>query len=125
MAWPLRRLDHMHALLAQVQEGMTVYDRANETIGTVREVYLGSEPGAVTTAGRATPPHSFVDDIAPAVAPPAVPDVVRERLVHEGFIRIDTAGPFAADRYAFASQIRGVSEAGVTLDAARDDLVRR
>ena len=115
----------MRELLGQVREGMTVYDGANQTIGTVRQVYLGGEPGALTTTGPATAPHSFVDDIARALAPPAVPEVVRERLLHEGFIRIDTAGLFAADRYAFASQIREVSEAGVTLDATSDDLIRR
>jgi hypothetical protein len=111
--------------LTDVQDGMAVYDRANEKIGTVRTVYLGSEPGAVTTGRAPAHPHSFLDDIVQALAPPAVPEVTRERLLREGFIRIDTSGPFAADRYAFASQIRGVSEAGVTLDATRDELLRR
>jgi hypothetical protein len=59
------------------------------------------------------------------LAPPAVPEVVRDRLLREGFIRIDTRGPFASDRYAFGSQVHRVSEAGVTLDAMLDDLVRK
>lgn len=105
---------------------MAVYDRENEKIGTVRDIYLGSEPGAATADDSAVRPHSFVDDFVQALAPPAIPEVVRERLLREGFIRIDTSGIFAGDRYAFASQIRTVSaETGVTLDATRDDLPRR
>ena len=50
---------------------------------------------------------------------------MRERLLRGGFIRIDTRGPFAADRYAFGGEVQSVSEAGVTLDATLDDLVRR
>jgi hypothetical protein len=104
---------------------MAVYDRSNEKIGSVRNVYLGSQPGAVTTDRPPEQPHSFVDALVRSLAPPEVPEVMRERLLREGFIRIDTSGPFAADRFAFASQIRGVSEAGVMLDAERDELLRR
>ena len=115
----------MRELLARVREGMAVYDRANEKIGTVHRLYLGSEPGAVTVTAPAEHLHSFLDDIAQALGPAPIPEVMRDRLLREGFIRIDTSGPFAADRYAFASQIRAVSEAGVTLDAGREDLLRR
>jgi hypothetical protein len=114
----------MRDLLMNVRDGMAVYDRDDDRIGTVREVYLGSEPGP-TTNPVPRPPHSLIDDLVQALAPPAIPEVLWERLLGEGFVRIDTSGPFAADRFAFASQIREVSEAGVRLDAGRDDLLRR
>jgi hypothetical protein len=50
---------------------------------------------------------------------------MRQRLLLEGSIRIDTRGPFPADRYAPAGVIRAVSESRVVLDAARDELLRR
>jgi hypothetical protein len=112
----------MRELLGRIQEGMAVYDRTNEKIGTVRDVYLGAEPGAAT-APETPAPHSFVDDIAAALAGPGRPDVVRSRLRREGFIRIDVSGPFAGDRYAFGSQIRDVAGDAVQLDATRDELV--
>jgi hypothetical protein len=115
----------MREPLGRVREGMPVYDRENARIGTVRTVYLGSEPGSVTADQPAVSPHSFVDDLAQALAPAALPDAIRARLLREGFIRIDTSGIFAADRYALATEIRSVSEAGVMLDATRDELVRR
>jgi membrane-associated protease RseP (regulator of RpoE activity) len=117
-------LKAMRDLLMDVRDGMAVYDRDDDRIGTVREVYLGSEPGP-TTNPVPRPPHSLIDDLVQALAPPAIPEVLWERLLGEGFVRIDTSGPFAADRFAFASQIREVSEAGVRLDAGRDDLLRR
>jgi hypothetical protein len=115
----------MSRALDRVREGAVVYDRAGERIGTVREIFLGTEPGAATSARPAARPHSLLDDLLQTLAPPAVPEVVRERLLREGFVRIDTRGPFATDRYAFGGQVQSVSEAGVTLDATLDDLVRR
>ncbi len=78
----------------RVQEGMLVFDRSNEEIGKVCEVYLGS-PTAVTAEER------------------------------HGFIRIDTAGAFAADRYATADQIAAVDDSDVRLNVQRDDLLKR
>jgi hypothetical protein len=68
---------------------------------------------------------SFVDDIAQALAPSALPDVVRERLLHEGYLTIDAAGLFAADCYAVASQIHEVEDDRVRLNVAARELVRR
>jgi hypothetical protein len=114
----------MRELLTNVREGMPVYDSTNEKIGTVRDVYLGSEAGASSEPPPPSP-HSFIDHLAQALASTALPDVVRQRLRRKGFIRVDVSGPVAADRYAFASQIRGVSEEGVTLHVRRDDLLWR
>jgi hypothetical protein len=114
----------MRRLLADVRQGMTVYDRGGDRIGIVRDVYLGAEDDAATTSSPPMDPHSFIDDLARALAPTGPPEVVRQRMLREGFIRIDSTGPFAADRYAFASQIRAVSADAITLDAFRDELVR-
>lgn len=115
----------MREAFKDVREGMPVYDSADQKVGTVRDIYLGSEAGAVGESARQPSPHSFIDDIAAALAPAPLPDVVQARLRREGFIRIDVSGPFASDRYAFASQIRSVSAHGVQLDSLGDDLLRR
>jgi len=104
---------------------MPVYDAANVKIGTVREICFGSEPGTAAPPPSSSAPHSFIDDLARALAPDELPEPVRARLRRDGFIRIDVSGPFASDRYAFPDQIRDVSSDAVVLAVPDDDLVRR
>jgi hypothetical protein len=113
----------MRELLAKIREGMEVYDRVHVRVGTVRDIYLGNEPGAVTTPAPREP-HSLLQDVLNSLAPPGPPETVRARLLAQGFICID-AGTFAADRYAWDSQIRAVTDAGVLLDVDGDELLRR
>jgi len=107
---------------------MDVRDVSGKSIGTVRDVYLGApesisgSPGAEPTdqaaeLGEGTP-------LASALLPPdPLPREVVERLRQHGFIRIDSAGLFASDRYAAAEQIASVSSDGVRLAVSRDELL--
>jgi hypothetical protein len=117
-------------ILAKVHEGMRVYDQANEEIGSVRDVFVGvvSEETLASGGGPATAPDEGVgapmERVAEAFRPPrSMPDVLQQRLRRQGFIKIDSSGLFAADRYALADQIESVSEAGVRLRVTRDDLI--
>jgi hypothetical protein len=117
-----------------IREGMAVYDRADRKVGTVRGVFMGSvDPeDARRQAAEAAPPPP-VDDpgsalpraVAQAFRPnESIPDELRERLEHKGYIAIDRAGLFAGDRYATADQIARVADDRVLLSASSDELAR-
>ena len=98
-------------LLAQVQEGMAVFDREQKKIGTVKDCYLGGE------------------DIAEAVVSPdsalgGVPEGLRSRLAASGFIEI-APGLLQAHRYATGDQVRAVAAEGVYLSVTKDELPRK
>ena len=116
--------------LAQVHEGMKVYDRMHNEIGTVDYVKMSDDNPATEEVEAATPgklrerDDSLIDNIAEAFSPDELPQEVRERLLQGGFIRIDSAGLFAADRYVAADQIMSVSGDELTLKVSKDELIK-
>jgi PRC-barrel domain len=126
--------EHSSRILTHIYEGMTVYDRAGDKIGTVEDVYLGAVseeagqrgggPETASSPGRSE--SSLIEDFAQAIFPTdQVPEPVRQHLLRHGFIRIDSTGLFAADRYVMPDQIADVSEDRVTLRVTRDELIKR
>jgi hypothetical protein len=110
-----------------------VYDRAGEKIGTVEHVYLGEVShavdqrggGPVTAPSPGSGKSSLIEDIATAIFPSDhVPETPRQRLLRQGFLRIDSTGLLAADRYVMPDQIAAVSEDRVTLRVTRDELIK-
>src|SRR5579859_7418398 len=76
-------------LLAQVREGMSVYDRLDQRIGTVRDLYFGATAnakaeergeGSATAPARDTGRESLVDDVAKVFAPNELPEEIRQTL---------------------------------------------
>jgi hypothetical protein len=125
---------HQGSILTQIYEGMTVYDRTDQKIGTVERVHFGAVSQEADThgGGPATAPSpgaresSLIEDFAQAIFPAdEVPEPLRQRLLRHGFLRIDSTGLFAADRYVTPDQIADVSEDRVTLRVTRDELVKR
>jgi hypothetical protein len=120
------------SLLNHVREGMDVYSYDDEYIGEVEWVYFGSVGGSedVTGAGPATPDdprmreRNFIDDIADVFRDDDMPDELREKLMRQGFIRINASGLFASDRYATPNQISAVHDDRVILTANRDTLIK-
>jgi hypothetical protein len=110
-------------MLAQVQEGMDVYDATGRRVGSVERVYLGGADeealarggGPATADDPAEFEHSFLHDVARAFAPDDLPETLRARLLRHGFIRVDAAGLFAADRYVTADQVDRADTDGVHL----------
>jgi hypothetical protein len=137
-------------ILMRIHEGMIVYDRNDKELGTVDHVYFGSVSEESTDRGegpaettRADAP-GYVDDAGEvfgmAGEDPAAIDFafgggvspsetsgseVRERLLRHGFIRLDSRGLFASDRYILPDQIASVSEDGVRLKLSKDELKNR
>ena len=54
-----------------------------------------------------------------------MPETLRERLLREGYIRLDADGLFAADRYILPSQIASAAGDEVTLNVEKDQLIKR
>lgn len=121
-------------IMSQIYEGMSVYDRDGDKIGTVRKVYLGTVSeaqderglGAATADTPEPEERSLVDDffnVLAAVNP--VPEPVRQRLLRQGFVRINTSGILTADRYVLPDQIEGVSDDSVSLRVPYEALMKR
>lgn len=114
-----------------VEAGMTVYDRERHEIGKVEFVRFGDDdpdtPG-VEAGGLSDLRErdvSLIDNIAEAFAPDTLPPELRDRLMQQGFVRVDSAGLFAADRYITPEQIDSVSGEGLMLNVTRDELIKR
>ncbi|MDC9822346.1 hypothetical protein PRN20_01265 [Devosia sp. ZB163] len=114
-----------------VEQGMKVFDREHHEIGKVEFVRFGDddpdtpEVEASGLSDLRDRESSFIDDIARAFHPDDMPEEIRERLLHQGFVRIDANGLFAADRYITPEQIASVSDDGLTLNVTKDELIKR
>lgn len=96
--------------ITTVREGMTVVDSDGETVGSVVDVRM-SDTGVTTAEGQGAPGgHGVLGAIADAFgAGPDLPEPARERLVREGYLRVDAAGVFSGDRYVGADEIARVT----------------
>jgi hypothetical protein len=118
-------------LLPKVREGMKVFDRLHHEIGTVERVQMSDDDPATEEVEAATPgdlrqrDDSLIDNLAEVFAPDELPEEIRERLFQQGFVRIDSAGLFAADRYVTPDQIMSVSGDALTLKVSKDELLKR
>lgn len=117
--------------LEGISEGMKVYDRARDEIGHVEFVQFGDddpstpEPEAASLATSPMRREGLVDVIADIFHPDDhLPDELRQKLLQQGFIRIDADGIFASDRYVTPDQIASVSADGVMLSVSRDELLK-
>ena len=114
-----------------VEQGMRVFDREHHEIGKVEWVQFGDddpETPEVEASGLGDMRErsdTLIDNIAEAFRPDDLPDEVKEKLLHQGFVRIDAAGLFAADRYVTPDQIESVSGDGLMLNVSRDELLKR
>lgn len=120
--------------LERVRVGMDVYDRDDHQIGKVDDLYMGATSKKADERGKgsATAPNpnmrenEVIEDIARAIAGgEEIPEELRQRLLREGYIRLDTAGLFAAHRYILPDQIAHVEEDHVHLRVTREELIRR
>ena len=119
-----------HTSLRQIQEGMKVIDRTNKQIGEVEMVMFGDDDPAtpeLETSGLSQRGRrdTLIENIADAFRTDELPEEVREKLLHQGFIRVDADGLFAADRYVMPEQISRVDADAVTLTVSKDELIKR
>lgn len=118
-------------LLLQIHTGMKVYDRDEKEVGTIEYVQFTDEnldepgPETATSTVEKTEPYrnSLVESIAKAIGgTDNVPEEIREKLLREGFIKIDT-GILSPDAYALPKQVSNVAGDKVYLDASHDQLI--
>ncbi|KFB10817.1 hypothetical protein [Nitratireductor basaltis] len=121
----------MSDILFDIHKGMRVEDAHGHEIGTVEWVHLSDEtPSTPTADAGGTEPlsnerkSSFVDLILDAFRTDEIPQVLHDRMLREGFIRLDADGMFAADRYVLAEQVASVSGDCVKLNVERDALIK-
>lgn len=117
--------------LTQIVKGMRVFDRQNNEIGTVDRVQMSDDDPSTADVEAATPGDlgqrrdTILDNIADAFRTDDLPEEVQERLLQQGFLRIDADGLFAADRYVTPDQIASVNPEGVVLGVSKDELLKR
>lgn len=120
-----------HQFLKQVYRGMEVYDPNGRKIGVVECAYLGTledetDACGVELAAISSPKRresSLIEDFAKAISPgDQLPEPLRQRLRRQGFMRIDSKGLFAADRYVTPDHIASVSYDRVILRVPREVL---
>lgn len=120
-------------VLAQIRQGMDVYDRANNKIGTVQDIQFGESSqqafnegeGAATAQTHGVWKGTWMGNLMSSLFPDDVPDVLRDRLIRHGYIQVDTGGLTDRDRYAMPDQIAAVSGNKVTLNVLGDQLIKQ
>jgi hypothetical protein len=122
----------MTTILENIKTGMRVFDQADNEIGTVDYVKLSDEdptqPGVET---RTVQPiqgdshDSLVENMLDVFNPDDIPEELRERLLREGFVRVESDGLFHADRYILPNQIQSVNDDEVRLNVMKAALIKR
>lgn len=121
-----------YEMMRNVREGMKVLDSSRKEIGKVEFVQFGNDDPSTPEIeadsvdgmedGRAP---SLLDTVAEAFRTDELDPEIQERLLMQGFVRIDADGLFAADRYVLPEQIGGVSGDELVLNVSKDQLLKR
>ncbi|HWA19658.1 MAG TPA: hypothetical protein VG757_11755 [Devosia sp.] len=121
----------MQDLPYNIEVGMKVFDSHHHAIGKVAEFKFPEnaidpdiEPADIDGTDKYRD-DSLVDEIAKAFGREELPEVLRDRLLREGYIRIDTSGIFSADRLALPSQIASAGADELMLNVDKDELIKR
>ena len=118
----------MQSVLESINEGMKVVDSRNHEIGTVEFIKMvevdpaTGQPLANDVEEDDDHRESLLEAVAEAFSTDDIPEEVQKRLLHDGFIRMDAAGLFNADRYVLPDQISAVSGDKVMLKVSKDQL---
>jgi sporulation protein YlmC with PRC-barrel domain len=112
-------------MLNTIKEGMKVYDNKGGEIGTVEYVHFseadgGQHPVAAVPSNGPTEPD-LVDLVQKMFGADKLPRELRERLLMNGFIKMDSAKLFGSDRYVMFDQITKVDPGGVYIGVEDSD----
>jgi len=112
-------------LLSEVQTGMKVIDADGKEIGTVSDLRMG-EPAAVGEEPAQEPGAlSPIDDLIVGWfgEDRAIPETIRHRMLHEGFIKIGGTGLLGGATFALSTEIASVAGDAVRLNVPDRDLI--
>lgn len=128
--------DMEHNILMKIHEGAKVYDREQNEIGQVDDVFLGSAnddtiDSAETTAAGSYPAGTDTQSITPNFAMGGARNLsdnepvtsVKNRLLREGYVHIET-GILSRDRVVLPEQIAKVEDRKLTLKVTKDQLLK-
>jgi hypothetical protein len=121
----------MHALPETLHRGMKVFDSTNAEIGTVEDFKFSDEdPGTPGLEQNDVHPmdRERADDPVSIMArafagEDEMSDELKEKLLREGFVRIDAEGLFAGDRYITPDQIARADGDRLMLSVPKADLM--
>jgi len=120
--------------VTRIKEGMTVYNINNDKIGTVDYVKFSDEdsnhPGA-ETASPSDEPYENNIGVIKAVATAGsvidendnIPQVLRARLNHSGYIRVNSSGFFESDYYVSLEKVTSIAGENVHVETTKEDLI--
>ncbi len=129
----LNKLANTNNPLAYIRNGMSVYDLNEAQIGVVEIVYMGGASDEAIEMGTpaATSPdvdlssnHSVIGSIAHMFDDSNLPDELKKRLLHDGYVRINIKGLLGLARFVFPNQIAYVSDEGLVLNVLEDELLK-
>ena len=124
----------MNNLLSKIRRGMPVYDQSQKQIGVVDYVQFGDEdplkPRKRTTHEYGIDNGQWMmetenENEIDVFAPDDIPDILRERFLLYGFVRLDAPGLNNEERYIFPNQIHSVEGQHVILKVSKEELVQR
>lgn len=122
----------MQELPRDIHNGMTVYDSQRHKIGKVDDFKFSEnaidpsvEPADIDGTDKRNARESILESIAEAFGKEELPETLRDRLLTEGYIRLDTKGLLARDRFILPSQIASAAGDEINLSVAKDDLIKR
>jgi len=126
---PVRHEDN---ILLRVSEGMVVYDHDGDHVGSVSTMYLGAstvEAGdyEIPAPTNSEPPArdaSIIDNVIGAFTDyDQIPVELRERLMHDGYVRINRGGLFGSDGFVLPEQIATITKDQVRLNIDKDGVI--
>jgi hypothetical protein len=120
----------MDILPRDIHLGMKVFDNRHKEIGKIDGLKFPeneddpSVPAELDGTDKSGGRETLLQAVAEAFGDDPIPEPLRTRLLTEGYIRLDTKGLFASDRYILPSQIGTISGDEVQLNVTKDDLIK-
>jgi len=122
----------METLPRDIHKGMTVIDSAHKAIGKIDDFKFPENamdpdvvPADIDGTDKLNGRESILESIAEAFGKEEIPEPLRDRLLREGYIRLDTKGMLAKDRFILPSQIATAGGDEVMLNVDKDALIKR
>ena len=122
----------MQTLPESIHRGMKVFVSHQQQIGKSDDLKFSETeddpevtPAEIDGTDRRDRRDTILQSIAEAFGKEELPEVLRDRLLTEGYIRLDTKGLMAKDRFILPDQIASATGDEVMLNVDKDQLIKR
>ena len=112
----------MHVIPSEVRKGMKVFDRLQKEIGKVEDFRFSEndtdhaiQPEEIDPIDR-TRQDTFMLALTQSFVADGLPQELHDRLLTEGYVKLDAKGLFAADKYILPEQIASADGQGLFLN---------